>query len=174
MRPADLLLLAALSAAGAAYGEVVARSADGFVSEHELRLAASPGESYRALTEDLHAWWDPAHSYSGDAANFSIDARPGGCFCERLPDGGGVMHMQVVQAVPGRLLRLVGGLGPLQGLGAGGAMDFAFEPDGSGTLLRYRYSVHGFFPAGLEPLATAVDRVQLGQLQRLKTYLETR
>jgi len=174
MRPADLLLVAALLAAAAAEAELVAVEPGGFVSEHELKLNASPSEAYRALTEEVHAWWDPAHSYSGDAANFSMDATAGGCFCERLPDGGSVMHMQVAQAMPGKLLRLTGGLGPLQGLGASGAMDFAFESDGTGTLLKYRYSVHGFFPAGLDTLAPAVDRVQLGQLQRLKAYLEAR
>jgi uncharacterized protein YndB with AHSA1/START domain len=170
----ELLLTAALLTAGSANAELVAVEPEGFVSEHELKLDAPPDEAYRALTDDVHAWWDPAHSYSGDAANFSIQATAGGCFCERLADGGSVMHMQVVQAIPGKLLRLFGGLGPLQGLGASGAMDFAFEPSGTGTLLKYRYSVHGFFPAGLDTLAPAVDRVQLGQLERLKAYLEER
>ena len=50
---------------------------------------------FDALTDDVGRWWNPEHSYSGVAANFSIDARAGGCFCERLKDGS-VAHMTVV------------------------------------------------------------------------------
>jgi len=171
MRLYELAGVALLLLSGETSAELVAVEAGGFVSAHELVLNASPAEAYRALTDDVSAWWDADHSYSGDAANFSIDARAGGCFCEKLPNGGSVMHMQVVFASPGTLLRMVGGLGPLQGMGVNGAMDFAFEPAGDGTRLKYRYSVHGFVPGGLDAIAPAVDRVQLGQLERLQAYL---
>ncbi len=164
--------LIALAAAGAAaHARVVAASPDGFVSEHEILLDATPDAAYVALTEGIHNWWDGDHSYSGNAANFYLEARANGCFCETLPDGGSVMHMQVVFAQPGRLLRLTGGLGPLQGMGVSGAMDFALEPAEQGSRLRYRYVVHGFVPDGLEALAPVVDQVQLGQLERLRRYL---
>ena len=52
-----------------------------------------------------------------DAKNLSIDARPGGCFCEKLPNGGGVEHARVVYVAPREVLRLSGALGPLQGVG---------------------------------------------------------
>lgn len=136
-------------------------------------LAVPPARAYEALTDEVSAWWDPAHSHSGDAKNFSLDARAGGCFCERLPNDGSVMHMQVVFADPGRLLRLVGGLGPLQGMGISGSMDFALEAEGDGTRLRYRYVVSGYAPDGLEALADPVDRVQGGQLERLRAYLSS-
>jgi hypothetical protein len=79
-------------------------------------------------------WWDREHTYSGDAKNLSIDPRPGGCFCEALPPhGGGVQHAMVVLAIPGKTLRMVGGLGPLQESGLAGALTFEFADRGAGT-----------------------------------------
>lgn len=158
--------------------EVVAGSANGFISEHQLIVPVNPDHAYRALTRDIAAWWDASHSYSGEPANFSLDDRAGGCFCEMLPNGGSVMHMQVIFADPGRLLRLSGGLGPLQAMGVSGSMDFSLEPVGgqepASTLLRYRYVVHGLAESGIGDLAEAVDQVQAGQLQRFQAYLSDR
>lgn len=152
--------------------EVVASSAGGFVSEHVLLLQADPERVYTALTAGIARWWDPVHSYSGVGGNFTLDARAGGCFCEALPDGGSVMHMQVVYAAPGELLRLQGGLGPLQGMGVSGAMTFALETMADDrTRLTYRYVVSGYSPDGLAGLADPVDQVQRGQLERLAAYL---
>ncbi len=155
--------------------EVIAAADGGFISRHELVLEATPADTWTALTGEVARWWDPAHSYSGLAANFSLDARAGGCFCEALPDGGSVMHLQVVFAAPGRLLRLSGGLGPLQGMGVSGAMTFALEALGDRrTTLSYEYVVSGYAPDGLAGLAGPVDAVQLGQLERLAAYLRNR
>lgn len=151
--------------------EVTAKSAAGFVSVHRLELAAAPERAYEALTREVAQWWNAEHSYSGEAANFTLDARPGGCFCEALP-GGGVEHMRVVHAAPGQRLYLSGGLGPLQALGASGTMSFRLEPSSTGTTLHYRYAVSGFAESGLEALADPVDQVQLEQLQRLQRYLD--
>lgn len=151
--------------------EVTASSDNGFVSEHTLILKGNPNLVYQALTTNIHLWWDAEHSYSGHAQNFSLDAVPGGCFCENLP-GGGVEHMRVVYADPGKQLRLSGGLGPLQEMAVVGSMDFKLINKNDGTTeLRYRYSVGGYFPGGLAPLASPVDTVQLGQLKRLQAYL---
>ena len=170
--PIRWLAVLALIQSVAVEAEVVAADARGFVSEHVLVLQADPASAYSALTAEIASWWDPAHSYSGVGANFSLDARAGGCFCEALPDGGSVMHMQVVYAAPGELLRLEGGLGPLQGMGVSGAMTFGLEAMADGrTRLTYRYVVSGYAPDGLAALAEPVDQVQLGQLQRLAAYL---
>ena len=48
-------------------------------------------------------------------------------------------------------------------------LTFALQKTETGTLLDYKYAVTG---AGGEALAEAVDRVQLGQLQRLQRYVE--
>ncbi len=156
-----------------AVADVTSRSADGFVSEHTLIIAAPRAKVYHALTDEVGRWWDPLHSYSGDAASFSIDARPGGCFCERISDGG-VAHMFVVFVQRNSLLRMVGALGPLQAMAVTGSMTFSLSDASDGaTQLKYRYEVGGYSPDGLEGLAEPVDQVQLGQLERLRRYVET-
>ena len=157
-----------------ARAEVIAQAPEGFVVSHELVVEAPPLLTYRALTRKVAAWWDANHSYSGKAENFSLDARAGGCFCERLRGGGSVEHMRVVFASPGKRLRMVGGLGPLQGMGASGVMDFELNPEGGDrTRLTFRYTVNGFVPDGLGALAEPVDGVLGGQLARLAAYANT-
>ena len=93
-------------------------------SEHVLDIEAPPAQVYTALTEDVGCWWDADHSYTGDAHNFSMDARAGGCFCEDFPNGGSIEHLRVLYADPGKFLRMQGGLGPLQSMPVSGVMDF--------------------------------------------------
>lgn len=165
-------LILCLWGCSSAVAEVVAQSASGFVSVHRLELAVPPERAFEALTAEVAQWWDAAHSYSGKASNFTLDARPGGCFCEALP-GGGVEHMRVAHAAPGKRLHLTGGLGPLQELGVSGTMSFVFKTREGGSTLVYRYAVSGFTESGLQGLAGPVDQVQLAQLQRLQRYLAT-
>ncbi len=154
------------------FAKITASSAAGFISEHVIELpGVTPSEVYVALTRDVSLWWDANHSFSGEARNFYMEARAGGCFCERLAGGGSVRHMEVLQAKPSEFLRLGGGLGPLQREAVNGAMDFVLEPTESGTRISYRYAVGGYLPQGLDKWADAVDQVQLGQLERLKAFL---
>ena len=113
------------------------------------------------------------HSYSGDAANFSIDARPGGCFCERLKDGS-VAHMTVVFVERDSVLRMHRRTRSASSDGRQRQHDVRARANGRrGTRLQYEYAVGGYSPDGLEGIAVPVDRVQLGQLQRLQRYVET-
>jgi len=155
-----------------AKADVTASGPRGFVSEHTLTIAAPRQRVFHALTAEVGRWWDAAHSYSGNAANFSLDATAGGCFCERW-SGGSVAHMTVVFVEPDRQLRMIGGLGPLQAMAVSGSMTFALDDDGNGTRLHYRYAVGGWTPEGLQTMAGPVDQVQLGQLLRLQRYIET-
>jgi uncharacterized protein YndB with AHSA1/START domain len=166
------VLVATLLVLPTAQADVTAHSPSGFVSQWSFTIAAPRERVFRALTEEVGRWWDPAHSYSHDAANFSIDARPGGCFCERLADGG-VAHMTVVFVKRNTMLRMLGGLGPLQSMAVSGSMTFTLTDAGTGTLLKYEYAVGGYAPDGVEQLAEPVDRVQQGQLLRLQRYIET-
>ena len=100
------------------------------------------------------------------------DPKPMGCWCEKLPNGGGVRHMQVVMVMPGKMLVMTGGLGPLQSMAATGSMNFKLSPEQGGTKLEITYAVTGYLPAGMNSLAAAVDGVLTEQFTRLKNYVE--
>jgi len=144
----------------------------GFTLRSTVALSVPPDKAYAAAVE-VGKWWDSQHTYSGDSANFSLDARPGGCWCEKLPGGGGVQHMTVVFASPGKSLRLAGGLGPLQPMGVAGSMSWTFTPSEKGTSLQLTYVIGGYNPGGFQQLAPGVDSVLKMQLDRYKKYAET-
>lgn len=143
------------------------QSASGFVVRHEGLAKAGPAAVYRVLVDRVGEWWDSRHTYSGDAKRLSIDARPGGCFCEQLPQGGGVEHMRVIYAAPGTLLRMSGALGPLQGSAVIGTMTIALTGEGGGTRVTASYAVSGAIDGGFAPLEPAVARVVTEQIDRL-------
>jgi uncharacterized protein YndB with AHSA1/START domain len=162
----------ALAAASSACAEVVDATPGGFAVRSEVEIAAPPARVWAAMVQPA-TWWDPAHTWSGSAANLSLAAAAGGCFCERLPDGGSVLHMSTVFAAPGRNLVLSGALGPLQGSGASGQLVFALvETDGK-TTLTLTYDVGGYLRGGLDKIAAPVDSVLGQQALRLKTLIET-
>jgi hypothetical protein len=80
--------------------------------------------------------------------------------------------MLVTFVDPARLLRLTGGLGPLQGMGLNGALEFRFSPvDAGGTTITMFYRAGGYTPDDLSKFAAVVDRVQALQLGGLGDYL---
>ena len=157
---------------GWARAEVVSSSDNGFVVKQSLAVQASPDDVYARLVHHIGDWWDSAHTFSQDAHNLSIDARPMGCFCEKLPNQGGVRHMEVVYAAPGKALTMTGAMGPLQGIAAAGNMSIALAPANGGTSLTVTYSVVGFQPSGMSTWAGPVDGMLGAQFGRLKNYIE--
>ena len=164
-------LILVLAAAGPAAAEVKSVAPNGFEVASMTTIAAPPDRVYAALGEVGH-WWDPSHTFSRDAANLSLELRAGGCFCERLKDGGSVQHMQVVYAAPGAGLRLRGALGPLQVEGVDGTLSWTLKPAEGGTGVTQSYVVGGYIRSGMEQWAPRVDRVLDEQLQRLKSFVE--
>jgi uncharacterized protein YndB with AHSA1/START domain len=160
-----------VAGAGLALAEVADSSAGGFTVKATFGIQAAPDEVYRRLIH-IGDWWDSEHTFSGDAHNLSIEEKAGGCFCERLPNGGGVRHLEVLFVAPGKTLRMGGGLGPLQGIAAGGTMTIKLSPAGSGAKLEMTYSVAGYLPSGMNTLAAPVDSVLTSQFTRLKNYIE--
>ena len=163
-----LALLAGSSARASAQA-----AANGFVVSQKASIGATPTRVYDAVVGQVGLWWSPEHTYSGDSANLSIDARPGGCFCERLRDGGGVEHLRVVYVAPGEVLRLSGALGPLQASGLAGSLTWKFTAVPGGTTVGLSYRVGGFMEGGVEKIAPAVDAMLGEQLRRLKLFIET-
>src|SRR5215470_3158567 len=96
-----------------------------------------------------------------------LELKAGGCFCERLKDGGSVQHLLVVYASPGEGLRLRGALGPLQMEGVDGTLAWALKPAEGGTKVTQSYVV-----GGMDQWAPKVDRVLHEQLDRLTSFVE--
>ena len=166
------VLIASLAARPAA-SEVADSSPNGFTVSAEFMVKTSAKKLYKALVDDVGSWWDPSHTFSGASKNLSIEAKPGGCFCEKLGKRGFVRHLDVVFAAPGKQLRLTGGLGPLQRFGVNGSMTFVMSENEGMTKLEFSYRVGGYSASGLDRLATSVDHVLMTQLARLKRYAET-
>jgi uncharacterized protein YndB with AHSA1/START domain len=164
-------LLLASAVAGPALAEVKSVASNGFEVASAATIAAPPDRVYSALGE-INRWWSSSHTFSHDAANLSIELHAGGCFCERLKDGGSVAHMVVVYAAPGVGLRLRGALGPLQAEGVDGALSWTLKPAEGGAGLTQSYVVGGYIRGGMEPWAPRIDRVLDEQLQRLKSFVE--
>jgi uncharacterized protein YndB with AHSA1/START domain len=169
---AALAILLAILAAPVR-GEVVEATVAGFLVRNTAAINAPSAKVYTSLTDGVGGWWDPAHTFSHDARNLSLEAKPGGCFCERLPDGGGVQHMRVIYASPGKLLRLTGAIGPLQEAALVGTMTWNLSPAAGGTTVELTYTVGGFRAGGFRDISTVVDGVLRGQLVRLKALVET-
>lgn len=161
---------AALVAAAPADAEVVSASAGAFEISRSVTVPVTPDAAYGALGH-VGRWWSSAHSYSGNAANMTLDLHAGGCFCEKLADGGSIEHMRVIAARPGRLLRLSGALGPLQAEAVAGVMSWTLAADPAGVRIVQTYSVSGHVRGGADKIAPAVDQVMGEQLQRLADYL---
>jgi len=162
----------AVLTAGSAHAEALNISATGFISQYREEFKVSTDEIWKALVQ-LPRWWNDSHTYSGQASNLSFDAQAGGCWCERWGDGQSVQHGTVVLVMPGRVLRVLGNLGPLQDLPVNGVLTFAIATHDGKPTLRMTYRVAGPPDAGLDKLAPAVDRVMGEQYKRLKALAET-
>ena len=175
-RAALALVPAIALVASPARADVVDTGPGGFTVRTTVEIDAPAMEVYRALVTEVGRWWSSDHTWFGDSSRLSIEAVPGGCFCERGSNGAGVRHLTVVFADPGRLLRMTGGLGPLQEIAATGTMDWALtEKDGSigTTTLQLTYRVGGYLDGGLAGWAEPVDGVLREQVDRLKAWIET-
>jgi len=158
-----------LSTPATGRSEVTALGEHGFTSTHVHELALAPDAAWTLLTEGLSDWWDARHSYGAKAENLSLQARPGGCLCERLDGDGWVEHLRVVFIAPGKALKLQGALGPLRDLGLQGIMVWTLEPrEDGGSTFTSKYVVSGYLDGGFEALAPAVDGVNGGHFQRLE------
>jgi hypothetical protein len=69
---------------------------------------------------------------------------------------------------------MLGGLGPLQGMGIYGALDWKFEAAEGGSGSRCACHASGYFPEDFAELVPVVDRVQGLQLGGLVEYLKRR
>jgi hypothetical protein len=164
-----LMALSTLAIPAAAQAEVVSANANGFEVQHTIQTVVPQAAAFDAFGR-ISQWWSKDHTYSGDPANLSLSLNPGGCFCERLPDGGGVEHMHVAYVVPGERVVLTGPLGPLLYEATTGVMDVKVERLAGGSRVTMNYRVAGFANGGGEKMAPLVDQVLAEQIARFRKY----
>lgn len=152
--------------------EVVSASSNGLHVRETVQLVTPTNVAYAAFGR-IAAWWSKDHTYSGDASNLSLSLNPGGCFCERLPNGGGIEHMRVTYIDPGKRMILTGSLGPLLYEATTGVMDVQVERIAGGSKVTLDYRASGFAEGGADKLAPAVDSVLAEQMRRYRTYART-
>jgi uncharacterized protein YndB with AHSA1/START domain len=164
----SLSLAATLSLPAAA--EVLDSSPAGFTVRNVVTVPVPPARAWQAMVDDVDRWWPKDHSWFGAAGRFRIEPHAGGCFCE-VAGPREALHMQVSFVDPGVALRMIGGLGPLQGMGLHGALDWQFEAVDGGTRITLRYVAGGYTTEDLVAFAPIVDKVQGLQLGGLARFL---
>lgn len=161
----------ALAVAAPADAKVAQKGPTGFVVEFGAELKAD-AKTARDAFLDVGKWWSSDHTYSGDAKNLSIEAKPGGCWCETLPDGGFVQHMTLVNAAPGMLV-FSGGLGPLQFMGVASSLTLNLKTANGVTKVTMRYDVGGRDDKNFEEISAGVDGVLAEQFARYVSFVNT-
>ncbi len=170
-----LLPLIALLLVNPAHAEVVTKSDTGFVVRSSGLTGKTPREAWTVLVTPS-GWWDKAHTWSGDSANLTLDPKAGACFCEVLPlpkdapasaRHGSVEHMRVIFADPGKVLRMSGGLGPLQSEALAATLTITLKPVEGGTRILWEYVAAGYMRYKPEEIAPAVDGMIAEQVTRL-------
>lgn len=174
MRKSAAAIAIALALAAPSQAEITASNETSFVSRHVIEVTASPMQIWTQFIAPA-GWWSGAHTYSGNAANLYMDAQATGCFCELLPlpEGapagtrrGSVEHLRIVYAEPGRVMRLQGGLGPLQSEAVNGTLTVTLRAQDGKTRILWEYVVAGYIRQGAPTMAPLVDRVLAEQFAR--------
>ncbi len=165
----SFLFAGLLLAAAPASAEVVSAGPNGFEVSNSVNLVIPINQAYAAFGR-LGSWWGDSHTYSGKAANMRLSLQPGGCFCETIPEGGGVEHMRVAVVQPNERIVMTGSLGPVLYEAASGVMDIKFERIAGGSRVVMNYRAAGFAKGDADKMAAGVDSVLAEQLRRYRTY----
>lgn len=168
-RNTSLMVCLSLMSVGA-HAEVLLIAETGFITENKIQVSTDRETTWNAFVQ-VGQWWPADHSWWGDAKGLTIDAVAGGCFCEKSGNKS-AEHMRITHVDAPNLMRMTGGLGPLQGMGMYGALDWVFVANDQGTEVTMTYRVNGINPDGFAELAPIVDQVQGLQLGGLKTLLD--
>jgi hypothetical protein len=172
MRLKTFLIVLTLGA-GLAAAEVVDSAANGFTVKTTLNIKASPDDVYNKLVHNIGDWWNPAHTFSQNAANLRIEDHVGGCLCEKLPNNGFVRHLELIYLAPGKALTFSGAMGPFQSMAVSGTMVITLAPADGGTKFEMSYLISGYIPKGMNQWPGLADMMTAEQCSRLKRYVET-
>lgn len=156
-----IIAMLALGVTTNAAGGVTESSSDGFTISLSQESQRSDAELWQRL-QHPEIWWSSAHSWSGDAANMSVEMRAGGCWCERVGDGV-VVHGRILRIDAGRAVLFDAPLGPLNEAAVSTRLSWRVE----NQRVVWRYQVFGALPMPVEQLAPLVEGVLAEQLRRL-------
>jgi len=162
-----LIASVALLASSTLSAEVRQASADGALIEHRFQISAPPADAWSVLAHP-ELWWPADHTWSGDPAKLRLGAEAGGCFCENWGEAS-AEHGRVVMAMPPRLLRIRGSLGPFQEMAVTGILSIALAAKDGGTEATVTYRLSGDASHGLAAMMPVVDQVvgqQFGSFAR--------
>ncbi|MBX3120147.1 MAG: helix-turn-helix domain-containing protein [Fimbriimonadaceae bacterium] len=138
---------------------------DQMTIEQEIVIGGAPDTVYKALTENIGAWW--SHSFSDAPKHITLEPFPGGRFFEEF-EGGGGLYATVTYAEPGKELRMLGPMG-MSGAVAG-YVEYRLEAEGKDTRLKLSHRVVGEVTDERKSLYTTGWNALL--TQRLKPFVE--
>ena len=148
-----------------ALAEIVVSQPDHYQLVHEGVSEQSVEQVWdRLINPDQ--WWHPEHTYSGDAANLSLNLTAGGQWQEQS-DTHTVSHGTVLFVNPPYQLKLNAPFGPLQGKAVTVVWTITLEALDQGTRVTFEEIANGTSASALDELAPAVDFVKAEALHRL-------
>ncbi|MEQ1687730.1 MAG: SRPBCC family protein [Sphingopyxis sp.] len=160
------IAILALSSSGSR-AEPVVSTPQAVVITIERDSATAPDTLFDLMASP-RLWWSNDHTWSGDAANMTLDARAGGCWCEVVAGGPSVEHGRVLNFDRRRrTIVFDASLGPLQTEAIAARLQWqvvARDGGGSRVVWRYRFIVPDGAGAGLGPI---VEQVLTQQVERL-------
>jgi len=105
--------------------------------ELEVEIDADPDRVWRAMIEEIDAWWLPDFHMVAPGSTVRFEARAGGGIVEESPDGGSLLWCMVHWINPAqRTVHLVGHIAPDWGGPSANHLKFAIEARGRGSVVR--------------------------------------
>ncbi|GAC08162.1 SRPBCC family protein [Paraglaciecola chathamensis] len=165
------ILSLGLSFSFSSHASVKQLNEHGFTLENTVLINAPAKQVWAALVSDIDYWWPKDHTWWGNKGTLTLRPVAGGCFCETAGENS-AEHMRISFVEVNHILRMTGGLGPLQGMGIYGALTWQLTAQNNRTKLVLTYQAHGVIEGNFTELAPIVDRVQNSQLMALAEYIK--
>ena len=174
IRSPFVLIAAMLALTPVSTAEVTEKAPDGFMIQLE-RASSLPVSGVQTKARDIGSWWSSAHTYSGDAANMSLEPAGGSLFWIERWEAGFVEHGRVLvdmESENAATLRFRAALGPLQEMGVTGVLSIVSEAETDEetpeeSTIRFQYVVTGASFSGLDGIADVVEMVLTEQIESL-------
>ncbi len=111
----------------------------------EVRISASVGAVWKALTDEIGDWW-PQDFYAGgepEKRRYHLETQPGGRMYESWEGGGGLLWATVVTVDPAKQLQVMGTTFPKWGGPSIWFGSWELAADGNETILKFTESTVG-------------------------------